>query len=514
MKNLYMMQACDKPDGIISIPYSIGVLYAYAFQDSAIKSNYRLGALLAEKLSPEHYLDILEAPDVFAFSCYIWNFEYSKQLAQRVKEAYPECIIIFGGHSIPISQSKLLEELPYVDYLIHGEGEIPFQELLLHLIGRLNIESVNNISYRSGAVISYNYHPNCIVDEYPSPYLTGVFDKLFDDPDARYNATIETNRGCPFHCAYCDWGLNQSRIRMMDLDKILAEIEWMGKHRIVVCNGADSNFGMFPRDVTIANKLAETRKKYGFPYKFSVSFSKQSDERVLEISRILNACGVLAGVTISFQSLNPETLELIGRRNLSAGHFKKLITQYNKENIPTYSELILGLPGESYETFTTGICELIADGQYRYINVMYFLFQIGERMWKECAAEYFSAKVLQLEETWSQSVLEREFKSLLYDPSLYPERLGFFFMKCRATCTSSVQVAEVVGIRNETVAAEKLIEAMDGLQNILVSGLEQSATLRADSDFLVQLGIKIVNFVYCYYQFYNHTETFLNQIKG
>ena len=233
MKNLYMMQACDKPDGIISIPYSIGVLYAYAFQDSAIKSNYRLGALLAEKLSPEHYLDILEAPDVFAFSCYIWNFEYSKQLAQRVKEAYPECIIIFGGHSIPISQSKLLEELPYVDYLIHGEGEIPFQELLLHLIGRLNIESVNNISYRSGAVISYNYHPNCIVDEYPSPYLTGVFDKLFDDPDARYNATIETNRGCPFHCAYCDWGLNQSRIRMMDLDKILAEIEWMGKHRML-----------------------------------------------------------------------------------------------------------------------------------------------------------------------------------------------------------------------------------------------------------------------------------------
>lgn len=396
MKNLYMMQACDKPDGIISIPYSIGVLYAYAFQDSAIKSNYRLGALLAEKLSPEHYFDILEAPDVFAFSCYIWNFEYSKQLAQRVKEAYPECIIIFGGHSIPISQSKLLEELPYVDYLIHGEGEIPFQELLLHLIGRLNIESVNNISYRSGAVISYNYHPNCIVDEYPSPYLTGVFDKLFDDPDARYNATIETNRGCPFHCAYCDWGLNQSRIRMMDLDKILAEIEWMGKHRIVVCNGADSNFGMFPRDVTIANKLAETRKKYGFPYKFSVSFSKQSDERVLEISRILNACGVLAGVTISFQSLNPETLELIGRRNLSAGHFKKLITQYNKENIPTYSELILGLPGESYETFTTGICELIADGQYRYINVYDFALLVNSEIGVMSAAGAHGIKTVSM----------------------------------------------------------------------------------------------------------------------
>ena len=357
-----MMQACDKPDGIISLPYSIGVLYSYAFQNFVIKTNYRLCGLLVEKLDPEYYLSVLEKPDVFAFSCYIWNYEYSKQLAKRIKEDYPECVIIFGGHSIPISQSELLRDLPYVDYLIHGEGEIPYQELLLYLLGCLDIECVHNISYRLDDGISYNYHPDCIAEEYPSPYLTGVFDKMFDDPNVRYNATIETNRGCPFHCAYCDWGLNQSRIRMMDLDRILTEIEWMGQHQIVICNGADSNFGMFSRDLIIANKIAETRKKYGFPYKFSVSFSKQSDERVLEISRILNSCGVLAGVTISFQSLNPKTLELIGRRNLSAEHFKKLIAQYNKENIPTYSELILGLPEESYDTFTAGISELIANG--------------------------------------------------------------------------------------------------------------------------------------------------------
>ena len=380
MKNLYMIQACDKPDGIISLPYSIGVLYAYAFQDSIIKNNYRLCNLLAEKLPPERYLDILEKPDVFAFSCYIWNFEYSKQLAKKIKEAYPECVIIFGGHSIPIRQSNLLQNLPYVDYLIHGEGEIPFQQLLLHFLGYMSIERVKNISYRIDGEISYNYDPECIIDKYPSPYLTGVFDKMFEIPGVRYNATIETNRGCPFHCAYCDWGLNQSRIRMMNLDRILSEIEWMGQHQIVVCNGADSNFGMFQRDLTIAKKIAETREKYGYPYKFSVSFSKQSNERVLEISRILNACNVLAGVTISFQSLNPKTLELIGRRNLPAEHFKKLIAQYNKENIPTYSELILGLPGESYDSFTAGISELIADGQYRYINVYDFALLVNSEI--------------------------------------------------------------------------------------------------------------------------------------
>ena len=396
MKNLYMMQACDKPDGIISLPYSIGILYAYAFQDDVIRANYRLCGLFVEKLDPERYLCILEKPDVFAFSCYIWNFEYSKQLAKQIKEAYPECVIIFGGHSIPIGQSKLLQELPYVDYLIHGEGEIPFQELLLYQIGCLDRECVNNISYRLDDKISYNYHSDCIVEDYPSPYLTGVFDKMFDDPDARYSATIETNRGCPFHCAYCDWGLNQSRLRMMDLDRILAEIEWMGQHQIVVCNGADSNFGMFSRDLTIAKKIAETRRRYGFPYKFSVSFSKQSDERVLEISRILNVCGVLAGVTISFQSLNPKTLELIGRRNLPVAHFKKLIAQYNKENIPTYSELILGLPGESYDTFTAGICELIADGQYRYINVYDFALLVNSEIGIPTTADKYGIKTVKM----------------------------------------------------------------------------------------------------------------------
>lgn len=396
MKNLYMMQACDKPDGIISLPYSIGVLYSYAFQNFVIKTNYRLCGLLVEKLDPEYYLSVLEKPDVFAFSCYIWNYEYSKQLAKRIKEDYPECVIIFGGHSIPISQSELLRDLPYVDYLIHGEGEIPFQELLLYLLGCLDIECVHNISYRLDDGISYNYHPDCIAEEYPSPYLTGVFDKMFDDPNVRYNATIETNRGCPFHCAYCDWGLNQSRIRMMDLDRILTEIEWMGQHQIVICNGADSNFGMFSRDLIIANKIAETRKKYGFPYKFSVSFSKQSDERVLEISRILNSCGVLAGVTISFQSLNPKTLELIGRRNLSAEHFKKLIAQYNKENIPTYSELILGLPEESYDTFTAGISELIANGQYRYINVYDFALLVNSEIGIPTARNIYGIKTVKM----------------------------------------------------------------------------------------------------------------------
>lgn len=390
------MQACDKPDGYISLPYSIGVLVAYAFQNPIIKNEYIICDLFAEKLKPEKYLELIEEPDVFAFSCYIWNFEYSKQLASLIKQAYPDCVIIFGGHSIPIDNSELLLEMPYVDFFIHGEGEIPFSELLLHIAGRRSVDSVNNVSYLLNGKIHYNYNPDCVVPDYPSPYLTGVFNKMMSGTKQKFNATIETNRGCPFCCAYCDWGLNQSRLRMMNLDKILAEIEWMGRHKIMICNGADSNFGMFPRDLYIARKIEEVKKTFGYPKKFSVSFSKKSDKKVLEISRILNNCGVLAGVTISFQSLNPKTLKIIGRENLSAEHFNSLIAKYNEERIPTYSELILGLPGETYESFASGICELITYGQYRYINVYDFALLVNSELGKKINKEKYGIKTVKM----------------------------------------------------------------------------------------------------------------------
>lgn len=75
-------------------------------------------------------------------------------------------------------------------------------------------------------------------------------------------------------------------------------------------------------------------------------------------------------------------------------------------------------------------------------------------MWKEYTAEYLVTKIFLLEENWSQSSIEREFKSLLYNLSFYPERLGFFFIKCKITATSSIQVAEAVGIKDETGATK------------------------------------------------------------
>lgn len=379
-KRLYMIQACSQQDGFFSIPYSIGVLAAYAWQNAKIEENYELCGLIGEKIDWQAHPETIVDPDVVAFSCYIWNFEYSKHLAKLIKDRYPRCVIIFGGHSIPIRNSNVLRELPCVDYVIHGEGELPLTELLLFLCGESGFEDVHNISYRTGEGTQYRYDSEHIVQDYPSPYLSGIFDRFLDFKNKRYTATLETNRGCPFHCGYCDWGLNSTKLRLMDFRKVLDEIEWMGKNRIFTCYGADSNFGMFDRDMVFAEKFVEVKKQYGYPKKFSVSFSKQSNEKVLQISKILNDGNSHAGSTLSFQSLNPQTLELIGRKNLSLEHFQDLIVKYNKYNIATYSEIILALPGETYDSFVDGLCTLVENGQYRYINVYDFALLINSEI--------------------------------------------------------------------------------------------------------------------------------------
>jgi hypothetical protein len=185
-----------------------------------------------------------------------------------------------------------------------------------------------------------------------------------------FNTIIETSRGCPNRCAYCDWGLLKEKTRFFPLDKVFAEIEWMGRNKIRFVWGADANFGISADDLLIADAFVNTKEKYGYPERVRINYSKSNRERVLEIVRRFNRKGIdRAGATISLQSLSPVVLENIGRKNMSLEHFQKDFGVYHEENLQVYSELILGLPGETYDSFADGICKLFEIGQH-------FIFEV------------------------------------------------------------------------------------------------------------------------------------------
>lgn len=354
------------------LPYAVGVLHSYVFHNSEIMMNYEFPDYIFEKKPIDIVSNQLSDAYAVFFSCYIWNYEYNKALAQSIASNYPAIKLIFGGHNVPLDVKRAFAELPCADYIMIGEGEKPFEDILLMFLGQKSKDDLYNIAYRDlHSNIVFHYSPNYVTDKFVSPYQLGLFDKIVETYGDRYHfsATLETNRGCPFSCAYCDWGLNKENLRFASEKQIIQDIKWMSAHHIEECYGADSNFGMFKRDIEFAKTFAKCKHENGYPKRFYVSFSKNSDDTVLEITCILREASMLQGATLSFQSLNPATLSAIGRKNLDLDYFRQRMKQYHKRQIPTYSELILGLPMETEASFKSGIATLMEHGQHSSIDI-------------------------------------------------------------------------------------------------------------------------------------------------
>lgn len=369
-KKVYFVQVnVTYSDYIAYLPYAAGCIAAYAWEDEEIKESFELSDLLYMRLKVEDSLEKIKDPSVVAFSCYIWNMEYNLKLARMVKEKYPDCLIVFGGHNVP-DNTSLLEKHPFIDVLMHAEGEEPFTMLLKQLNGEKDLSKVYDISYRSsGETVSTEKKKVYDISTYPSPYKAGLFDRMFKEyPTVNFHATLETNRGCPYSCAFCDWCFTK-KIRFFPLERILADIDWMSEHKISYCYCADANFGITERDIEIANYILKKKTETGFPQVFKPCYAKESDDTVFEIGKILNHSGIDKGVTLAYQSLNEKTLENIGRKNLTLEHYSSLTAKYAEEKIPTYTELILGMPGETYESFCNGLCRLLENGQHNSMTV-------------------------------------------------------------------------------------------------------------------------------------------------
>lgn len=368
-KKLYFFQVNYPYGKSAHIPYTAGHLAAYAFDDKDVSDNYVLENIFFIRERIDLVLSKIEEPFMVAFSTYIWNCNYNKTVARLIKEKYPECIVVFGGHHVSPG-GDMLEDCPYIDYLLHGEGEIIFRRLMCALIGLDRAEDIPGISMRTENGIITN--PEMISEEcnFPSPYLNGYFDKILkENPDTDFMALIETSRGCPNSCAYCDWSNMKSKIRKFPIERIYGEIEWVMKNKVYGLGSADSNFGMFKRDEDITDKIVEAKKKTGFPIGFQTSYAKNSSKTVFNIGMKLEKNGMNKGITLSFQSMNEEVLKNIGRQNISIDYYSELMRLYNEAGVATYTELILGLPGETYESLVDGIDKLLNLGQHNSIYI-------------------------------------------------------------------------------------------------------------------------------------------------
>lgn len=305
-----------------------------------------------------------EPPDIIGFSSYIWNAVLNLKIVNHIKELYPNIVIVFGGPTIrsePKDIEKYLVERKNVDAYILYEGERPFLELIkqIKLYG-LNFKekdlSIPSTAYLTSKGPKYQFAPqNEPIEHLPSPYLDGTLDEFLD---RGLIPLFETNRGCPFKCTYCIWGIAAlNKVRKFSLeDRILLELEHVASNypKIPSWIIADANFGMMKRDVEIAQTIRNLKDSKATGLKHILTWeSKNTTERNFEISKIMNT--VVADALVAVQTLDKKTNDAIKRGNISQADTSLKIDRYKKLGANVQTHLLSGLPEETYEAQVNSI---------------------------------------------------------------------------------------------------------------------------------------------------------------
>lgn len=357
------------------LPYSCGILWSYAYQFTEIANNYYLGDFIWRRDKIEEAVELLKDSDVVGFSVYIWNRNYSKVLARELKKANPDIFIIWGGPEPPIEKDDIFEQHPYVDICVKLEGEKSFKAILERFTTDKDYTKIPGILINDNGVKVDTGESLRIddLDTIPSPYLTDVFKPLMEKfPEIRWNATLESNRGCPYACTFCDWGsLTYNKVKKFGLERVYAEFEWVGKNKCDFVSLTDANFGIFAeRDSLIADKLIEVQKKYNNPKAYTISWAKNQKREVVDIVRkLIYEGGSKLGLNLSVQTMDENVLEIIKRQNLDTNKIEEVFDLCEQYNIPLYTELILGLPGETLESWKNNFFRLYNAGNHTGITI-------------------------------------------------------------------------------------------------------------------------------------------------
>lgn len=365
--NVYLVQVVDAYGPNKFLPLAIGYQWCYA--DT---TGYTLKDVLIEKIPPKQYVEAMDNPALVAMSSYIWNWEYNKELASQIKRRFKNCVIVTGGPQVSKHDPKLFKRAPMFDAFIHGEGEEAFKQILLSGLDSTNWKHIPNVQTIDNMPKPAQRRKD--LSSIPSPILEGFYDPIIAKypKDIMWQVTWESLRGCPYHCAFCDIGDSYwNKLTLFDMDRVKAEIDWMGHNRIEYVSVCDSNWGLLERDKEITQYVIDTKKKYGYPRWWDATWAKNNVDRNFEIAMMNKAGGVniFKGVTFAMQSFNDATLQASERFNIDEAQVTEYLERYKAEGIPTYSELIWPMPEETYDSLKSGIQKLIDLGQDSFLMV-------------------------------------------------------------------------------------------------------------------------------------------------
>ena len=244
-------------------PTNIGYIASYCYKKFGDKVKIKLFK------NPQKLLDEIDKqpPDLLGLSNYMWNENLNKFVCSYAKEKNNELITVTGGPNLRTDNKSMQEYLvnnKLYDFTILYGAEIPFSNLVQAIFDRekkyLKKDEIEGCFFINGNnVLVGNYYLSNEknLDYIPSPFLTGLMDEFLKDG---YYPLFETNRGCPFSCTFCVWGISAlHKLKTFSLERVKAEFNYVSNNFQKSTNWflADANFGILPRDVEIAQMLRD-----------------------------------------------------------------------------------------------------------------------------------------------------------------------------------------------------------------------------------------------------------------
>ncbi len=354
-----------------AFPLNIGFIAAYAQKCFGDEIELRLFK----------YVEDLEQaiaekpPDILGLSNYPWNFSLGLEFFKMTRIASPQTICVMGGPNLSHedeARSAFVKRNPLIDFYAYLEGEEAFAALVARALEtgadreKMKatpidgfIHTLNDMEVVKGTMLARRRD----LDEIPSPYLTGLMDRFFD---GKLSPMMETNRGCPFSCTFCHEGNNLiSKVNFFSTERVKAELDYIAdavkRAPTLISNlmFADPNFAMYERDYEIVEHIEKIQQRQNWPRSIFASTGKNKKERIAKALRKLNGS---MSMWMSVQSMDPVVLQEIQRDNISTSQMMALAAVYQELGLPTLSELILGLPGDSYDRHVKSLSAVMDSG--------------------------------------------------------------------------------------------------------------------------------------------------------
>lgn len=340
--------ACIEPElsGGDYTPFSFGLrrVQAALLADPAL-ADTEPALLEARSTDAGEWVEQIEATgaDVVGLSSYVWSFPTFLEVARRLKQARPERMIVLGGPSARpamVDLAPFVEAARSVDALVVGDGEGPFREIL-----RQNARSPAELRKVPGLAVrglmgwtKTGEAPAASLDELPSPVRMGLV------PKGR-TVALETYRGCPLSCSFCQWGEMEAPSSVFSAEYIAAELAALAEMGAPSAQLVDAALNLNSRAF---KNLAQAERSVGYFRKarlFSCLYPSHLNESHLEfLAQIARP-----RIDVGLQSFSKEALTAV-ERPFSEARFAQVMTELSRM-AEVEVEIILGLPGDTPEAF-------------------------------------------------------------------------------------------------------------------------------------------------------------------